>query len=55
MLGGRQENPPSIIKGCFSIVLGEARVNAGGVGRQGWGGREEEPEDDKEEAAREVM
>lgn len=52
-LGSRQENPPSLIEGCFSIVLGEARVNAGGVG--GGGARGEEPEDDKEEAVREVM
>lgn len=46
-LGGRQENPPSLIKGCFSIVLREARVNAGGVG----GGREMGELDEKEEAA----
>lgn len=51
-LGGRQENPPSLIEGCFSIVPGEARVNVGGVGGEG---REEDPEDEKEEAAREVM
>lgn len=46
--GGRQEHPPpSLIKGCFSIVLGKAGVNARGAG----GGREEEQQEEKEEAA----
>lgn len=48
MWAGRQRGEsPQPHQGLFSIVLGEARVNAGGVG----GGREKGKQDEKGEAA----